>query len=165
MKRILIQIGVGLLLVIVGAAAGRYFAPVKVKTEVKVEYRDRIVEKEVVKVQTVYVQAKAEQKRVVTVKKPDGTQVRIEDTNIRVETASQTNEDRARSVEAERTATQVSRQETTYQRPANTLTLMGGTGFDLKPSYGVMYTRQLLGPVQLGVWYMRSDYHRAGAAI
>lgn len=169
LKKLLVQIGVGLLLLVLGAAAGRYFAPTQVKTETKIEYQDRIVEKEVIRWKTEYVtvQAKAERTRIVSVEKPDGTKIVVTEsqTEEATKTATQTNAEASRDVQAETRVAETVRKETTFLRPQNTLTLMGGTGFDLKLSYGAMYTRQFLGPVGIGVWYMKGSDHRAGVNL
>lgn len=161
LKKILIQVGLGLLLVMAGAVAGRYFAPVKVVTEVKTEEKVVVKEVETVKWKTVYVQQKAEQKRVVTVKKPDGTQVRIEDTNTQVQTARQEVGAASRTNETTLDHTEVATKTETRQS-LNTVVLMVGTGLDFTPSYGVSYTRNLIGPVGVGAWVMKGSDVRIG---
>jgi hypothetical protein len=42
---------------------------------------------------------------------------------------------------------------------------MGGTNLQLQPVYGISYTRQALGPVGIGVWYMKGSDHRAGVNL
>lgn len=166
-KRTWILIAIAVSGYLIGPLIGRFTAPTKVVTEVKTEYQEKVVEKEVVKwkTETVYVQAKAAQTRIVEVKKPDGTQVTVTETKTQ-ETAQQTLQEAhvtSRTNEVTQDHAQVAKKTETRQSP-NTLVLMGGIGLDLTPSYGAAYTRQFIGPIGVGVWYIRSDDHRAGIA-
>lgn len=132
-----VKIIVGVVVLATVFAFGRWSAPVKIKTETKIVEVDK-------KVDDIN---KKEHKKTVIVHKPDGTII----TTITDDTDTHKHETDTSSTVSDTTKEVV--------RRSSTLTVSALTGLSLNgytPIYGAHVTKQIIGPLALGVWGLSS---------
>jgi len=149
MRKYLLEVGAVILALIATFEAGRYSAPTRIET--KVEYQDRIVEKEVIRWRTRVVRDQHEYKTVVEHKFPDGTLVRKSTDEKDSETKRETTEDKKDKRQEDQHETQttiVIREHANWRIGA----LVGGRlELPYVPSFGARVEHRAFGPFWLGL--------------
>lgn len=121
-------------------AAGRFTSPVKIVKETQTSAADKKTQDSDTD------RTRHRDTTTVVVQSPDGktttTTHIVDDANT---------DSRTKTVDDAITRTQ-SRTETTYQGSKVTLSALGGLAWDLTPVYGVMASKELIGPIGVGAW-------------
>ena len=140
-------------------ALGRYTVP----TKTKIEVRTVTVEKTIDKTQTQTDQDKHKETTVTETIKPDGTKQTVTQT---VED-TQTQKDQKTVDTSQTQTTQDKTKEITRQgSPVTILALAGVSYHNLStPVYGASVSRNLLGPISMGVWGLSSGTFGVGVGL
>jgi hypothetical protein len=154
-RKYLYVVGIALLIGTLGYGFGRYSAPIQIK--------------EVEKIKIVTVEKKVENTKekkdvqVVVVQKPDGTTTTTTTDKTTIDIAASTNTDTTSLTDKSKL--------TVFSRPSWKFTLMGGMDIHtsnltvVKPIYGGMIERSILGPISIGAWGISNGTFGLSAAI